>query len=80
MQVCHAIGTQGVTYTDPVAPSTFGRFLTQTGGTIRLTNGATSCPLGNGELIHKSPELWTVQIATGGPSSPHLGPIFTRTA
>jgi hypothetical protein len=80
VQICHAIGTQVATYTDPTPPSTFGRFTTQTGGTIRLTNGAANCPLGNGELIHKAPELWTVQTATGGPTSPHLGPIITRTA
>lgn len=79
VNICHVSGTVTATYTNPTQPSTFGRFQTSTGGTLRIFNGVSNCPLGNGDPLHMSPETITVQTATGGPT-PHLGPIITRTA
>jgi len=76
VKVCHLEGGVAGTYTNPTAPSTFGRLVTNTGGSLRTTNGASNCPLGSGDLAHLSPLTFSVTAGTGGPT-PHLGPSIT---
>jgi len=79
IKICHISGTDSFAYTNPVAPSTFGKIQLGTGGTLRVSNGASNCPMGNGDLGHLSPLTFIISSATGGPT-PHLGPVITRTA
>jgi hypothetical protein len=78
IKICHIAGTVSGSYTNPVSPSTAGKLATTTGGTLRTSNGASNCPLGNGDLAHLSPLNFSVSAGTGGTGT--LGPIITRTA
>jgi hypothetical protein len=78
VKICHLEGTVAASYTNPTAPSTFGRLTTTTGGTLRATNAVANCPLGANDLAHLSPLTFTVTAGTGGPT-PHLGPSITAT-
>jgi hypothetical protein len=79
IKVCHVEGSTGASYANPVPPSTFARVQTVTGGALRITNGQSNCMFGNNELAHLSVLTFTVSGGAGG-STPHLGPIITRTA
>jgi hypothetical protein len=62
------------------APSTFSRWTLGTDTTTTISNGSGTCPLGNGDTADRSPMAIVLTTATGGPASPHLGPLITRTS
>jgi hypothetical protein len=77
IKICHIAGTVSGSYVNP-SGATAGKLSTVTGGTLRTSNGASNCPLGNGDLSHLSPLNFSVSAGTGGSGT--LGPIITRTA
>jgi hypothetical protein len=76
---CITQGTTAGTYTNPTG-ATMGAGVAPASATLKIYNGASSCMLGNNETATISSTPLTITSATGGPSSPHQGPIVTRTA
>lgn len=73
--------TQGATpgsYTNP-SGTTMGAGIAPESNTLKMTNGASACMLGNNVSATITATPLTITAASGGPSSPHTGPIVTRT-
>jgi hypothetical protein len=80
-EICKIEGTTPGNYTNPVNPSTFGKVSVPASSTLRTTNGtAGSCPLGVNEPSSLTAQTFTISSATGGATTPHLGPRISRTA
>jgi hypothetical protein len=76
---CVTKGTTAGTYTNPTATTT-GRGVAPASSTLTIHDGAGACMLGNNETATISATPLTITAASGGPSSPHQGPVVTRTA
>lgn len=74
---CVTQGTTPGTYTNPTATTT-GRGVAPTATALRIFG--PSCMLGVNDTASISATPLTITTASGGPSSPHWGPIVTRTA
>jgi hypothetical protein len=80
-EICKIEGTQPATYVAPTAPSQSGQFILPHSSSLRTTDGnAGSCFLGTGEPLTWTTETFSLTSATGGATSPHLGPVIQRTA
>jgi hypothetical protein len=77
--VCVTEGQTAGTYHNPNGV-TNGRGTLPASATVKATNGpGGACPLGNGDNMSLTAMTLTLTAASGGPSSPHQGPILTRT-
>lgn len=75
--LCHLGGWLAVNYTLPIAPFPGGLMIVA--GGLQLSNGPVgTCPFGSGTMTSTAVNS-TITSATGGPSSPHLGPVIART-
>jgi hypothetical protein len=80
-EVCRIEGAVPGSYTNPTNPSTFGKIDVPASSALRTTNGAAgSCPLGVNEPSSLTSQTFTITSATGGATTPHLGPRISRTA
>ncbi|WP_445150862.1 hypothetical protein [Baekduia sp. Peel2402] len=76
---CITEGSTPGTYTNP-SGSTMGSGIAPVSNTLKMTNGASACMLGHNVQATITATPLTITAASGGPSSPHAGPIVTRTA
>lgn len=79
-QICVIHGQTPGSYTNP-SGTTAGKLTLNHSATLKTTNGSGgTCPLGANEPSTLTTFTYTITNATGGASTPHLGPIVTRTA
>jgi hypothetical protein len=79
--ICGIHGTVAGDETNPTNPSTFGKLDVPTSTNLRTSNGtAGTCPLGVNEPSDLTAQTFTITNATGGATTPHLGPRISRTA
>jgi hypothetical protein len=78
-EICKIEGQTASSYTNP-SGTTAGKLTLSHSSTLRTTNGTGgTCPLGAGEPLTLTTQVFTITAGTGGPT-PHLGPKITRTA
>ncbi|WP_445150859.1 hypothetical protein [Baekduia sp. Peel2402] len=74
---CVTQGSTPGTYTNPFG-AVNGNGVAPTSSSLRITG--SGCMLGNNDVATISTTPLRITSASGGPSSPHQGPIVTRTA
>jgi hypothetical protein len=77
--LCITEGSTAGSYTNP-AGTTNGHGTLPASSSVTVTNGpGGSCALGNNSTVSITPMTLTLTAASGGSTTPHRGPIFTRT-
>jgi hypothetical protein len=76
---CNIHGSNAGSYTNPTATVNGSLAIAASTTSITVSNGVGTCPLGNGTNASLTAFTFAITAAAGGATTPHRGPVITRT-